>query len=101
MTVEQIAIRQEVRQMLSEAGINRNTLKDMVKDVLAEEVGKAIKQAAAEYDVEGQVKRSVAAMSQQAIHSAVRSQVTNVLRDKIWDIGVNVTLTDKSEAPSK
>lgn len=34
MTVEQIAIRQEVRQMLNEAGINKNTLKDMVKEVL-------------------------------------------------------------------
>ena len=31
MNVEQIAIRQEVRQMLNEAGINKNTLKDMVK----------------------------------------------------------------------
>lgn len=38
MTVEQIAIRQEVRQMLNEAGINKNTLKDMVKEVLQEEL---------------------------------------------------------------
>ena len=36
MTVEQIAVRQEVRQMLNEAGINKNTLKSMVKEVLQE-----------------------------------------------------------------
>lgn len=42
MTVEQIAIRQEVRQMLNEAGINKNTLKDMVKEVLQEELKRAI-----------------------------------------------------------
>ena len=45
MTVEQIAIRQEVRQMLNEAGINKNTLKDMVKEVLQEELKRAIFQA--------------------------------------------------------
>lgn len=51
MTVEQIAIRQEVRQMLSEAGINKDTLKEMVKEVLSEEVGKACKQAVSETNV--------------------------------------------------
>ena len=45
MTVERIAIRQEVRQMLNEAGINKNTLKDMVKEVLQEELKRAIFQA--------------------------------------------------------
>lgn len=45
MKVEEIAIRQEVRQMLSEAGINKNTMKEMVKDVLHEELEKAIKQS--------------------------------------------------------
>ena len=34
MIVEQIASRQEVRQMLTEAGINKNTMKEMVKEVL-------------------------------------------------------------------
>lgn len=37
MTVAQIAIRQEIRQMRTEAGINKNTMKEMAKEVLEEE----------------------------------------------------------------
>ncbi len=33
MTVEQIAIRQEIRQMLNEAGVNKTTLREMAKEV--------------------------------------------------------------------
>jgi len=43
MTVEQIVMRHEIRQMLNEAGINKNTLKDMVKEVLEEEINKAVR----------------------------------------------------------
>lgn len=31
MRVEEIALRQEIRQMLNEAGINKNTLRDMAE----------------------------------------------------------------------
>lgn len=48
MKVEEIALRQEVRQMLSEAGINKTVLKQLVRDVIDEEVNKAIKRAIAE-----------------------------------------------------
>ena len=34
MRVEEIAVRQEVRQMLSEAGLNRNTLREMTQQIL-------------------------------------------------------------------
>ena len=34
MNVEEIALRREIRQMLNEAGFNKNTLKDEVKAVL-------------------------------------------------------------------
>lgn len=43
MKIEEIYMRQEIRQMLNEAGITKNTLKDMVKEVLNEELGKACK----------------------------------------------------------
>ena len=51
MRVEEIAVRQEIRQMLNEAGINKNTLKDMVKEILQEEVSKACRQGFNEKDV--------------------------------------------------
>lgn len=59
MRVEEIAIRQEIRHMLCEAGINKNTLKDMVKAVLKEELQKACKQALAETDVDTLVRHKV------------------------------------------
>lgn len=59
MNIEQIAIRQEIRQMLNEAGINKNTLKDMVKEVLQEEVSKACKQAVNESDVDRAIARKI------------------------------------------
>lgn len=43
MRVEEMALRSEIRQMLNEAGFNKNTLKDLVKEVLKEELNKAIK----------------------------------------------------------
>ena len=52
MTVEQIAIRQEIRQLLNEAGINKNTMKDMVKEVIDEELSKAVKQVMHEMDLD-------------------------------------------------
>ena len=45
MRVEEIAVRQEVRQMLSEAGLNRNTLREMTQQILREEIKKQVKYA--------------------------------------------------------
>ena len=55
MTVEQIAIRQEIRQMLNEAGINKNTMKEMVREVIDEELNKAVKQVMCEIDTENRI----------------------------------------------
>ena len=43
MRVENIVMRQEIRQMLNEVGINKDTLRDMTKEVLREEIGKQVK----------------------------------------------------------
>ena len=42
MKVEEIAVRQEVRQLLSEAGINRETIREMAKLAIQEAVNKQI-----------------------------------------------------------
>lgn len=55
MRVEEMALRSEIRQMLNEAGFNKNTLKDLVKEVLNEEVEKAVKQAVNETDFDGYI----------------------------------------------
>ena len=43
MRVEEIAVRQEVRQMLAESGLNRNTLREMTQQILREEIKKQVK----------------------------------------------------------
>lgn len=45
LRVEEIALRQEIRQMLNEAGINKNTLQEMAKEVMQEEIAKQVKTA--------------------------------------------------------
>lgn len=95
MTVEQIAIRQEVRQMLSEAGINKNTLKDIVKEVLEEEMQKAIKQAIKEMDFEGKINNIFSRKLDDALSVEIREQI----RDRICSIfnrmTISVDVTDK------
>lgn len=94
MTVEQIAIRQEIRQMLSEAGINKNTLKEMVKEVLQEEIKKATQQAVNETDVDGVIKRKIdinfARIIKEATKEEIRARVTNIFNR----MSVSVDITD-------
>lgn len=95
MTVEQIAIRQEIRQMLNEAGINRNTLKDMVKEVLEENIENAVKQAINETDVNSKISRSVndciTNKTQYLVKECIRERVRNVFDG----MTVSVEITDK------
>lgn len=45
MTSEEIEMRKVIKEMLSDVGINRETLKQMAKDVLEEKINKAIDNA--------------------------------------------------------
>jgi hypothetical protein len=96
MTVEQIAIRQEVRQMLNEAGINKNTLKDMVKEVLEEEMQKAIKHAVKEMDFESRINDSFS----KRVDGALRTEIRDQIKDRICSVfnrmTISVDVTDKS-----
>lgn len=38
MRVEEIALRQEIRQMISEAGINKNTIQEMAEQIFKKEI---------------------------------------------------------------
>jgi hypothetical protein len=100
MTVEQIAIRQEVRQMLSEAGINKNTMKEMAKQVLEEEMNKAIKQAIQEMDFESKINYDF----QKKIDSALRTEMRDQIKDRICSVfnrmTISVDVTDKNGSSS-
>lgn len=84
MKPEEIALRMEIRQMLSEAGINRNTLKDMAKDVLYQEIGKQVRQAMNETYVVQLVRDNMKTyMFRDIIKDAVREQVSKSVNIKI------------------
>lgn len=91
MTIEQIAIRQEVRQMLSEAGINKNTLKDMVKDVLNEELERAVKQALNETDISDKVSRCF----HDTLKTVMKEEVRNRIVSPFNRMQISVDITDE------
>lgn len=100
MTVEQIAIRQEVRQMLNEAGINKNTLKEMVKEVLQEELKRATQQAVNETDVNSTIKRKLddnfTRIVKDATKEEIRGRVNNIFNKMV----ISVDITDQNGTSS-
>ena len=95
MTIEQIAIRQEIRQMLNEADINKNTLKDMVKDVLKEEIVRACKQAMGETDVNNIVRRQMDNNFQEIGRSEIKTEVRDIVHSTFNRMIISVDITDK------
>lgn len=95
MNVEQIAIRQEIRQMLNEAGINKNTLKDMVKEVLQEEVSKACKQAINESDVDSAIARKINDNFGRIVREATRDEIRGRVHGIFGRMIISVDITDK------
>lgn len=84
MKPEEVALRMEIRQMLSEAGINKNTLKDMAKDVLHQEIEKQVRQAMNETYVVQLVRDNMQTyMFRDIIKEAVREQVSKSVNIKI------------------
>lgn len=95
MTVEQIAIRQEVRQMLNEAGINKAILKDMVKEVLKEELEKAIKQALAETDTKGEIAKKVEWCINNSASSIARREIQRKVDSIFNKMIISVDIKDE------
>lgn len=95
MKVEEIALRQEIRQMLSEAGLNRNTLKEMAKEVLNEEIEKAIKQALNESDTEGKITQKIEYCITNSASQIVREEIRRKVDSIFNRMTISVDITDK------
>lgn len=90
MRVEEIAIRQEVRQMLAESGLNRNTLREMAEQTLKEQIEKQVKLAVQRIDVNAIVRHEMESyVGQSVLRDAIRLEV----RDRV-KINVDVTAFD-------
>lgn len=92
MTIEQIVMRQEIRQMLNEAGINKNTLKQMTKEVLNEEIEKACQQAIAEFNVEKYAKAQLQDSADRVLKNCLTDEVREIMREKLQRIAMRISV---------
>lgn len=97
MTVEQIAIRQEVRQLLCDAGFNKNTMKDIVREVIDEELTKAVRQVMHEMDLEDRIYKSANGNLQDAIRKELRASIDNKVNGIFNRMSVNVTIAGSKD----
>lgn len=79
MTVELIELRKILSQMLADNGINRETLKEMVNEVLEEKVEKAIRQVLSESNITGIVNGKIDKISRRVIEDEIANKVRRVL----------------------
>ena len=77
--------------MLSEAGINKNTLNDMVKDVLDEELERAIKRAINETDISGKVSICF----RDTLNTVMKEEVRNRIVSPFNRMQISVDITDE------
>ena len=79
MTVGEIAVRNEVRQILNEAGINKNTVLDMatkrIEDLVDEAVTKKINQLLSEDYIERKVNAAVNSQISSCVQREVKEQI--------------------------
>ena len=96
MRVEEIVLRSEIRQMLNEAGINRETLKEMVKESINDIVKNQVNQVLMERrdeDLSETVSRYLDSNMRTIVRNSAESEIKNKLR--CMNFSVNVNVTDK------
>lgn len=92
MTIEQIELRKILSQMLADNGINRETIGDIVKEIVEDKTGKAIKQKVLhETNLESLIYSTI----KQEVRSIVREEIRNKLRNYHFDFNVNVEIGEK------
>lgn len=92
MTIEQIAIRQEIRQMLGEAGINKNTMKDLVNEVIYEEMTKAVKQVMHEMDIDTIIHNKTQGSLQDAVRKELRESIDQRVKGVFNRMNITVSV---------
>lgn len=84
MRVEEIALRQEIRQMLNEAGISRDELRKMAQKMIKEEVEKQVGIVLSQSDI-----KSLVSVNRYEVRDAFREAVKEQVKSNI-KISVNV-----------
>lgn len=93
MRAEEIALRQELRQMLNEAGINKNSLQEMAKEVMQEEIAKQVKNTINQSNINGIVYRKINSYElKDMMREAIRKEISEA---------VEITIDVKAVIPQK
>lgn len=79
MTVEQIELRKILTQMLADNGINRETIKGFVEEIVSEKVDRAIDRIIHEPNMDSLIARQVQDTVRTTISDEVRWNVRRVL----------------------
>ena len=99
MRVEEMALRSEIRQMLNEAGLNRETIKQMVKETIEDVIKNQVNQVLMERRNEN-LSQVVATYLDNNMWKLIRDTAKDAIQQKMrWlDFDVNVNVTDKAES---
>ena len=102
MTVEQIEIRKILNQMLADNGINRETIKDIIKECIDERVDKALKHLENKSDgdfanMDGRIQKAIDKFVKQEIEKQAREAIRQKVGYYFSNITVNVALNHPTE----
>ncbi len=95
MTVQEMALRNEVRQMMCEAGFNKETLKEEVKKLIKDVIAESVKQACAETNVESIVRQFIRNDAKSVIEKKIADEVFEGLRYRMKSADVNICIDGK------
>lgn len=89
MRAEEIMIRSEIRQMLNEAGLNRESLREIVQDAINDIVEKKIDEAVHKYGgLDGRISKEL----REKLRYTVQDEVKEAIRNRIKYVGLRVTV---------
>ena len=98
MKAEEIMIRSEIRQMLNEAGLNRDTLRGYVEEAVKEIVTKQVNQ---ELDRIGGLGNLVSSAVYHRANSEIDYEVQKIMQEKLrgikFDIHIDVNGIDNGD----
>ena len=99
MKAEEIMIRSEIRQMLNEAGLNRDTLRGYVEEAITEIVTKQVNQV---LDRMGGLDSLVNSAVHRRANAEIDYEVRKIMQEKLrgikFDIHIDVNGIDDGEA---
>ena len=91
-----MALRSEIRQMLNEAGFNRNTIKELIKESLDDIVKSQVNQVIMERE-EKDLAGVVSADIERRVNRIVKDTAEQVIREKIRWMRFNVNVEVRNE----